>query len=64
MLEEENADIITQAKAAVIDTFNEINLEAKRDFAEVKTEVRRCLRRLFNKQLLRRPVIFPIIIEI
>jgi ribonuclease J len=64
MLEEENEDMIEQARAAVIDTFNEINLEAKRDFAEVKTEVRRCLRRLFNKKLLRRPVIFPIIIEI
>jgi ribonuclease J len=64
MLEDENKDIIRQAKYAIIETFDEINLEAKRDFAEVKTEVRRCLRRLFNKKLQRRPVIFPIIVEI
>ncbi len=64
MLENMNNGIMEDAKQAVIATFNSINTEAKRDTAEVKTEVRRCLRRLFNKRLLRRPVIFPIIIEI
>ncbi|MFC1856235.1 MBL fold metallo-hydrolase RNA specificity domain-containing protein, partial [Thermodesulfobacteriota bacterium] len=64
LLENENLDLMERAKATVIETFNAIPLEAKQDFAEVKTEVRRCLRRLFNKQLSRKPVIFPIIVEI
>ena len=52
------------ARGVVVETLNNINVEARQEQLEVKEEVRRALRRYFNKTLERRPVILPVIIEI
>lgn len=64
VLEEVSADLLEKAKTVVIETLNNINTEAKTEQLEVKEEIRRGLRRFFNKQLERKPVILPVIIEI
>ncbi|MBI5237098.1 MAG: ribonuclease J, partial [Deltaproteobacteria bacterium] len=64
VFEEESAALLEDAKAVVLETLGSINTEAKTEQPEVKEEIRRALRRFFNKALERRPVILPIIIEI
>jgi ribonuclease J len=62
--EEEGAGLLEGARKTVIETLDNINVEAKTDPLEVNEEVRRALRRFFNKALERRPVILPLILEI
>lgn len=64
IFEEESAPLMQEAKDALIETLNNINPEAKSETPEVKEEIRKSLRRFFNKRLERRPVIVPVIIEI
>jgi len=64
IFEEEAADLITGAKNVVMETLSGIGTEAKTEQLEVKEEIRRALKRFFNKALDRRPVILPVIIEI
>ncbi|MBI5902651.1 MAG: ribonuclease J, partial [Deltaproteobacteria bacterium] len=64
VFEEESPHLIEGAKNVVMDTLNSINTEARGEQLEVKEEIRRGLRRFFNKALERRPVILPVIIEI
>ena len=47
----------------VLDTLALHNVEVRGDWGEVKQEVRRILRRFFNKTIERRPVILPLILE-
>ncbi len=56
--------IMVEAKDVVKQTLEEINLTAKTDWVEVKSEVRRALRKFFTKTLERRPIIIPIIMEL
>ncbi|MBI5235841.1 MAG: ribonuclease J [Deltaproteobacteria bacterium] len=62
--EQESPEILQEARAVVLDTLSGINAEAKTEQLEVKEEIRRALKRFFNKTFDRRPVILPIIIEI
>lgn len=64
VLEEESPGLLDGAKKAVIETLGGINVEAKKEIPEVEEEVRRTLRRFFNKSLERRPVILPFILGI
>lgn len=64
VLEEESPGLLEGAKKAVIETLGGINVEAKKEIPEVEEEVRRALRRFFNKSLERRPVILPFILGI
>ncbi len=64
VFEEESEELIDAARQRVIETLEDINIEAKSERLEVEEEVRRALRRFFNKALKRRPVILPMIIEI
>lgn len=64
MFEEGSAELIENAKNIVLDTLNSVNVEVKTEQLEVKEEIRRALRRFFNKALDRKPVILPVIIEI
>ncbi len=64
LFEEESAALLEGAKAAVAETLSNINTEARSDQLEVKEEIKKALRRYFNKKLERRPVILPVIIEI
>lgn len=64
IFEEEGGSLMIEAKAVVNETLNAINAEAKSEILEVNEEVRRALRRFFNKTLDRKPVILPLIIEL
>ncbi|MBI5644017.1 MAG: ribonuclease J [Deltaproteobacteria bacterium] len=64
LFEEENGELLEGAKAVVLEALSNINVEVKTEQLEVKEEIRRALRRFFNKKLERRPVILPIIMEI
>lgn len=64
VFEEESEALLSEAKRTVLETLESINIEARTEWTEVKEEMRRALRRFFNRTLDRRPVILPIIIEI
>lgn len=56
-------EILEQAKKVILETLRAINRETRTDRAELQEEVRKALRRYFNKTLERRPVVFPLIME-
>ncbi len=63
VFEDESQEYLDEAKKVVLDTLALRNVEALADWGEVKQEVRRVLRRFFNKTIERRPVILPLILE-
>jgi ribonuclease J len=63
VFEKESAELIEESKRIVLETIATGNVEAKTDRSEMETEVRKALRRYYNKIIERKPVIFPIIIE-
>ncbi|MFQ5904377.1 MAG: ribonuclease J, partial [Candidatus Binatia bacterium] len=63
MRAEEGEEVLEQAKKVVLETLRGINRETRTDPAELQEEVRKALRRYFNKTLERRPVILPFIVE-
>jgi ribonuclease J len=64
VLEEEGAELLERAKQGIIDALAELGPEARTEGTEVTSTVKRVLRKLFNKELERRPVIFPVVIEV
>jgi ribonuclease J len=62
--EEESRDYLEQATAAVREVLTEHSLEAISDWEELRVEVRKALRRFFNRTIQRRPLIVPIIMEL
>ena len=63
VFEDESQQYLDEAKKVVLDTLALVNAEVLTDWSEVKLEVRRVLRRFFNKTIERRPVILPLILE-
>ncbi|MBJ6725702.1 ribonuclease J [Geomonas sp. Red875] len=63
VFEDESQQYLDEAKKVVLDTLALVNPEVMTDWSEVKLEVRRVLRRFFNKTIERRPVILPLILE-
>jgi len=63
VFEDESQEYLDEAKKIVIDTLALVNTEVLADWSEVKLEVRRVLRRFFNKTIERRPVILPLVLE-
>jgi ribonuclease J len=63
MRAEEGEEVLEQAKKVVLETFRGMNRESRADPAELQEEVRKALRRYFNKTLERRPVVLPWIME-
>ncbi|HJV36704.1 ribonuclease J [Geomonas sp.] len=63
VFEDESQQYLDEAKKVVLDTLALVNTEVLTDWNEVKLEVRRVLRRFFNKTIERRPVILPLILE-
>jgi ribonuclease J len=64
---EENEDndlLLEEAKQAVRDLLKEHSLGAISDWEELRVEVRKTLRRCFNKIIARRPLILPVILEL
>ncbi len=64
VFEETSHSLIEDAKDAVMEVLERMNPEVKTDVQEVKGEIKKVLRRCFNKALERRPMILPIILEI
>ena len=63
VFEDESQQYLDEAKKVVVDTLALVNTEVLGDWSEVRLEVRRVLRRFFNKTIERRPVILPLILE-
>ncbi len=63
VFEDESQEYLDETKKIVLDTLAGMTTEARADWGEVKQEVRRILRRFFNKTIERRPVILPLILE-
>ena len=59
----ESSELIDESKRIVLETIGTGNIEAKTDWSEMEIEIRKALRRHYNKKMDRKPVIFPIIME-
>ncbi|MBI5576603.1 MAG: ribonuclease J [Deltaproteobacteria bacterium] len=55
---------IEEAREIVMNAWEETGVEARKDLSEVQTDLRRALRRYFNKRLERKPVILPVVMEL
>jgi ribonuclease J len=62
--EEESRGYLEEAAAAVREMLAEHSLEAMADWEELRVEVRKTLRRFFNRTIERRPLILPVIMEL
>jgi ribonuclease J len=62
--EEDSEELLQEAKRQVCAMLEEHSREAISDWEELRVEVRKTLRRLFNKTIDRRPLILPIIMEL
>jgi ribonuclease J len=62
----ENASdtIMEDARRTVLSAWEEAGPEARKDAAEIKTDIRKALRRFFNKRLDRKPMIIPVLLEL
>ncbi len=60
----ESEELLEDAKQAVRDLLHEHSLDALSDWEELRVEVRKALRRCFNKKIARRPLILPVILEL
>ncbi len=56
--------IMEDARRVVLTTWEEAGPEARKDAAEIKTDIRKALRRFFNKRLDRKPMIIPVLLEL
>ncbi len=61
---DDNEELLQEAKRQVCEMLAEHSREAISDWEELRVEVRKTLRRLFNKRIDRRPLILPIIMEL
>jgi ribonuclease J len=62
--EEESEELLNEARKLVCQMLKEHSPEAMADWEELRVEVRKILRRLFNKTMARRPLILPVIMEL
>ncbi len=60
----ESAILLAEAKQAVCNLLQEHSQEMLSDWEEVRVEVRKTLRRCFNKRIARRPLILPLILQL
>ena len=60
---EDSEEVMERAKKVVLETLRGMNRESRTDPGELQEEVRKALRRYFNKTLERRPVVLPFIME-
>ena len=62
--EDDSEELLRDAKKLVCTMLAEHSREAIGDWEELRVEVRKTLRRLFNRSIDRRPLILPIIMEL
>ena len=56
--------LLEGAREAAFKVWEEASPEARKDHAEIKTDIRKAMRRFFNKRLERKPVIIPVLLEL
>jgi ribonuclease J len=61
---DENEDLLNAAKELIVECYSGLNRKNIEDLAEVKTELRRVLKKFFKKECSRIPMILPVVIEI
>jgi len=61
---DESPELLEGARTLVMQTLEDLNSESKREQLEVEKEIKRALRKFFNRTIERRPVILPLVIEI
>ncbi|MDH3870507.1 MAG: ribonuclease J, partial [Desulfuromonadales bacterium] len=57
-------ELLSEARERVCQMLEEHSPAAMADWEELRVEVRKILRRLFNKTMARRPLILPVIMEL
>ena len=57
-------ELLQEARELVCQMLEEHSPAAMADWEELRVEVRKILRRLFNKTMARRPLILPVIMEL
>ncbi len=62
--EENNGEIIEQARQITIRTIEQATPEEKTDWGVIKEKIRQDLKRFLNKQTSKRPLILPVILEV
>jgi ribonuclease J len=62
--EEDSQELLGEARTLVCQMLEEHSREAIADWEELRVEVRKTLRRLFNRKMDRRPLILPFIMEL
>ncbi|WP_291315252.1 ribonuclease J [Desulfuromonas sp.] len=62
--EEESQELLDQARQVICGTLTEHSLAALADWEELRVEVRKALRRFFNRTIGRRPLILPMVLEL
>ncbi len=62
--EDESQEYLEEARRLLREMISEHSLEAISDWEELRVEVRRTLRRFFNRTIQRRPLILPVILEL
>lgn len=63
VFEEESRELLEKAKELVVKAIEDMPVDAKSDKMEIQEEVRITLRRLFNREIRRKPIIFSIVVE-
>ena len=62
--EDESAELLEEARQLVCEMLTERSRALISDWEELRVEVRKTLRRFFNKSMARRPLILPVIMEL
>jgi ribonuclease J len=63
LFEKKMGEVLQQAKKVIKEALDGVSIESKTDELEVENVIRRALKRFFRKEMNRRPVIIPVIIE-
>jgi ribonuclease J len=61
---DDGQELIAGARAVIIRTIEQSNLEEKTDWGVIKEKIRVDLKRYLNKQTSKRPLILPVILEV
>jgi ribonuclease J len=64
MPSDDGQELIAGARAVIIRTIEQSNLEEKTDWSVIKEKIRVDLKRYLNKQTSKRPLILPVILEV
>lgn len=62
--EAENSDILNRGKEAVTEFLAGVNWEIRTDMTEIQDEVRFTLQRFFRRELEKKPIVIPVVLEV